>query len=183
MGKPEETYRLILDAAASTLVRLPGASLQDIAEAAGVGRATVHRYFRKRDDLIKELAQISLRDTSEAIEQVTDQEGSAIDKLRRLIEVLMPMANRYQYLSYVWSMLDDPEIYRVYNRQVSAMHDLIDACKSESEISSAMSTRWIASAFDSLIYSAWLSLEYGEIARKDACDLVFNTLVNGVGQR
>lgn len=181
MGKPEETYRLILDAAASTLVRLPGASLQDIAEAAGVGRATIHRYFRKRDDLIKELAQISLRDTSQAIETVTAQEGKAIDKLRRLIEVLMPMANRYQFLSYVWSMLDDPEISRIYNRQTSAMYDLIDACKAEQEISVAISTRWIASVFDSLIYAAWLSQEYGEITRNDSCNMVFNTLIEGVG--
>ncbi len=173
---------MILDAAASTLVRLPGASLQDIAEAAGVGRATIHRYFRKREDLLKELAQISLKDTSEAIETTIAQDGKAIDKLRNLVEVLMPMANRYQYLSYVWSMLDDPEIYRVYNRQTTAMYDLVDACKAEGAISASVSTRWVTSAFDSLVYSAWLSQEYGEIARNDATDLVFNTLIHGVAK-
>ncbi|BFM16692.1 TetR/AcrR family transcriptional regulator [Maricurvus nonylphenolicus] len=180
MGKPEETYRMILDAAASTLVRLPGASLQDIAKAAGVGRATIHRYFRKRDDLIKELAQISLQDTSSVIEGVLAEEVSAAEKLRKLAATLLPMANRYQFLSFVWEMLDDPEIYRMYNRQMSCLHDLIDACKAEGHISPAVSTRWIASAFDSLIYAAWLSLEYGEIARNDASDLVVNTLINGV---
>jgi AcrR family transcriptional regulator len=180
LGKPEETYRMILDAAASTLVRLPGASLQDIAKAAGVGRATIHRYFRKRDDLIWELAKISLKDTSEAIENVLAEEGSAADKFRKLASVLLPMANRYQFLTYVWEMLDDPEIYRTYNRQMTSVHDLIDACKAEGHISPTVSTRWIASAFDSLIYAAWLSLEYGEIARNDASDLVVNTLLDGV---
>ena len=180
MGKPEETYRTIINAAASTLVRMPGASLQDIAEAAGVGRATLHRYFRKRDDLIKELAQIALTDTADAISSVMAEEGTASEKLKSLTAVLIPMANRYQYLSYVWSMLDDPEIYRAYNRQMGCMHDMIDACKAEGAIAATVSTRWIASAFDSLIYAAWLSLEYGEIARNDATDLVFNTLINGV---
>jgi len=174
---------MILDAAASTLVRMPGASLQDIAKAAGVGRATLHRYFRKRDDLIKELAQIALEDTAEAIEQVLSEQGLALDRLKKLVAMLLPMANRYHFLSYVWSMMDDVETSRLYNRQTSAMQDLIDACKAEGSISTNVSTRWVSAVFDSLLYTAWISLEYGEIARNDACDLVVNSLLNGVGER
>lgn len=183
VGKPEETHRMILDAAASTLVRMPGASLQDIAEAAGVGRATLHRYFRKREDLIKDLATTSLEDTADAIELALKASGPAIDRLKQLVVTLLPMANRYQFLSYVWSMMDDIHISRLYNRQSTAMQDLVDACKAEGSVASGVSSRWITSVFDSLLYTAWLSLEYGEIARNDAADLVINTLLDGVGKR
>lgn len=181
MGKPEQTYRIILDAAASTLIRMPGASLQDIAKAAGVGRATLHRYFRKREDLTRELAQNALEETAVAIERVLAEGGPALDRLKSLVVILLPMANRYHFLSYVWSMMDDVEISRLYNRQIAAMQDLIEACKAEGTISNDVSTRWVSSVFDSLLYTAWISLESGEIARNDACDLVMGSFLDGVG--
>ena len=42
----------IIDAAIDTLARNPGASLSEIASRAGVGRASLHRHFSSRGDLV-----------------------------------------------------------------------------------------------------------------------------------
>ena len=42
----------IVDAAIDTFARNPGASLAEVAARAGVGRASLHRHFPSRDDLV-----------------------------------------------------------------------------------------------------------------------------------
>jgi AcrR family transcriptional regulator len=46
---------LVLQAAADVLAERPDASMQDVAEASGLGRTTVYRHFRHRDDLVHAL--------------------------------------------------------------------------------------------------------------------------------
>ena len=53
----ERTVRAILDAANQVLAVTPGATLQQIADAAGVARTTVHRRFANREALLEALAQ------------------------------------------------------------------------------------------------------------------------------
>lgn len=48
-------YDRIVDVAATVLARNPKATLQDIAVAVGLHRATLHRHFRSRDDLLAAL--------------------------------------------------------------------------------------------------------------------------------
>lgn len=55
------TRQTILDAAVAVLCRRPSASLAEVAEAAQVGRTTVHRYFPERSDLIDALS-LHIRD-------------------------------------------------------------------------------------------------------------------------
>ncbi|NKY32441.1 TetR/AcrR family transcriptional regulator [Nocardia speluncae] len=52
----ERTVRAILDAAERVLGQNPNATLEQIAEAAGVARTTVHRRFASREDLIRVMA-------------------------------------------------------------------------------------------------------------------------------
>ncbi|WP_205695828.1 TetR/AcrR family transcriptional regulator [Conexibacter sp. SYSU D00693] len=74
----------ILQAASLLLADQPRASMQDIAEAAGVHRATVHRHFPSRDDLLMALRRRSLDDTIALLRdrELTDGEpGAAVERL------------------------------------------------------------------------------------------------------
>ena len=55
-GPRGRTRRAIIDAAISVLAANPAAPLGDIAEAAGVGRSTLHRHFSERGDLMRAVA-------------------------------------------------------------------------------------------------------------------------------
>ena len=50
-------YQQILDAAAELFAErgFEGASIQDIAQKAGVGKGTVYLYFKTKDDLIRQV--------------------------------------------------------------------------------------------------------------------------------
>ncbi|MEZ7128913.1 TetR/AcrR family transcriptional regulator [Nonomuraea sp. AD125B] len=64
----ERTVRTILAAAERVLSRNPAASMEQIAEAAGVARTTVHRRFASRDALVAALASWATRQFAEAVD-------------------------------------------------------------------------------------------------------------------
>ena len=51
----------IIEAAFSVFSKNPSAALADVAERAGVGRATLHRHFASRDDLMRALSKIAIK--------------------------------------------------------------------------------------------------------------------------
>lgn len=63
----ERTIHAILDAAEQVLSTDPGASMEQIAEHAGVARTTVHRRFATREALIDALAASVVRQTEQAV--------------------------------------------------------------------------------------------------------------------
>ncbi len=90
----------ILDGAAR-IFALQGnqASMNDIAEAAGVARATVYRYFPNRETLLDELAQAAASDVdarlaSARIDEVAPQEGVA-----RVVRALVDVGDSFVLLT------------------------------------------------------------------------------------
>src|SRR6476659_6368620 len=73
MGRPlradaARSVRAILEAAEQVLAEDPGASMEQIAEQAGVARTTVHRRFANRQALIEALAASAKQQLLESVE-------------------------------------------------------------------------------------------------------------------
>ncbi|AZM49654.1 TetR family transcriptional regulator [Streptomyces sp. WAC 06738] len=64
----ERSVRAILEAAEQLLAQEPGASMEQIAAAAGVARTTIHRRFANRQALIEALATSAARQLAQAVE-------------------------------------------------------------------------------------------------------------------
>ncbi|MFG0257728.1 MAG: TetR/AcrR family transcriptional regulator [Phycisphaerales bacterium JB043] len=170
----------ILDAACAELASNPRASLSLIAERAGVGRATLHRHFRTREDLIRELAQQSIREIDEAVAGLEDQARSALHFLELVVEAVIPFGDRYHFLANETWAATDPTLSAELDRQLSSLGELIEICKSEGAIDASIPTPWIVSAIDSLIYTAWSLVATGHIAQRGASSLLMRTLLKGV---
>src|SRR5690349_9892823 len=77
----------ILAAAVVLLDEQPDASLERIAEAAHVTRQTVYAHFTSRDVLLNAVLDQLTQETLEAIDALELDEGPALDKLLRLINL------------------------------------------------------------------------------------------------
>lgn len=180
MGKdPTTTRQNLIRSATATLANHPGASLEEIARRAGVGRATLHRHFGSRDGLIHELTREAISATDRAMAEIP-LDLSATDVLRAVIEAMVPLGDRYHFLTQEAASVTDPEINAEIERQMRDMQELVAAVKREGTIAPDVPDAWVVSAFDALVYAAWTSVHGGWIARRDAPGLVFRTLVSGL---
>lgn len=64
----ERSVRAILEAAEKVLAEDPGATMEQIAEAAGLARTTVHRRFANRQALVEALAASAKRQLADALD-------------------------------------------------------------------------------------------------------------------
>jgi len=172
----------ILQAAATTLARDPGASMQEIAAEAGVGRATVHRYFPKREDLIRELALSCIAKIDEVTEPIRDEDLSAAEALRRVLDVVVPLGDRFRVVGDERAYVHDPAVRAGYLRHMDELGDLVNELKQEGVISADIPTAWVVKTIEALIYAAWSSASDGYIAHRDAASLVYRTIIDGLGQ-
>lgn len=174
----QSTRQLVLDAAARILSQNQGASLAEVAEIAGVGRATVYRYFPTRDKLLQELSIQALDETDKAVEGYEELENS-LDYLKLIAEALIPIGDKYFFLMTHRSSLTDPIVKRRYNRQLRQVEETVEMLKEDGHFSNEIPTAWIVACIDMLIYTAWQTVHDGSVARNEAADLLVRTLQTG----
>jgi AcrR family transcriptional regulator len=90
--------RAVLDAAVALLAERPQATMQEVADASGLGRTTVYRHFPRRQDLIEALFNEVLREAGATIEDALRAPGSALDLLRGLGPRIIAIGDRYRFL-------------------------------------------------------------------------------------
>ena len=88
----------IVDIAIDELSRDPSAGLDDIARAAGIGRTTLHRRYRTRDELMTALRARARQDLREIIRDSRLNEGGAVEALDRLLDNLLTKIGVYRFL-------------------------------------------------------------------------------------
>jgi TetR/AcrR family transcriptional repressor of mexCD-oprJ operon len=90
----------ILDGAAQ-LFAIEGdqASMNDVAEAAGVARATVYRYFPNREALLDELAQTAVRDVDARLESARIDAVPPEEAVARAVRALVDVGNLFVVLA------------------------------------------------------------------------------------
>ncbi|MEM9212133.1 MAG: TetR/AcrR family transcriptional regulator [Pseudomonadota bacterium] len=174
-----ETRDAIIEAAFQIYNENAGASLGDIADRAGVGRATLHRYFPGRDELMAALAMIALEELEAAIEASAGKAQSYEEYFRLAIQAVVPLANRQWFLSHE-AVDADPEVAKAYDASRAEMHAEIEKAKEEGLFDADLPTFWIDEVIENLTYAAWSMVRKGEATPKQAADLAWRTLMNGM---
>jgi TetR/AcrR family transcriptional repressor of mexCD-oprJ operon len=90
--------RAILQAAAQLLAEDPSASMQAIADVAGLSRPTVYRRFPNREELVEAIRREALAEILELLEAAAASSSTAADALRKLICELAGVTARYPLL-------------------------------------------------------------------------------------
>lgn len=114
-GARARTRLAILDAAMRVLPKNPTASINEIADAANVGRSTVHRHFKDRSDLIEELAQHVYVLSDQAIARADPQSGPAAAALRRIAEEQLDIGLALDFIYNEQIFKKKPELFTDLN--------------------------------------------------------------------
>ena len=156
----------------------PGASLAEVAERAGVGRATLHRHFPARTDLLRSLA-IEALDATDAACAHLDQAPTGAAALAWMFEALVPLGAPYAFLARYDT--DDPEVVGRYQAQVASLGGLVEALRSEGHVRPDVPEAWATAVISDAIWTAWSLVAKGEIAPRVAAKLATDTVLHGLG--
>jgi AcrR family transcriptional regulator len=109
----ERTVRAILEAAEHVLSRNPAASMEQIAEAAGVARTTVHRRFASREALVDAMAAWATRQFAEAVEAAHPDTTPPLVALYQVTANVLRVKRDWGF-AMSRALSDDPEVAQVH---------------------------------------------------------------------
>ncbi len=180
MTKIRPTSReAIIEAGFEVFSRNPGASLEEVAKRAGVGRATLHRHFPSREKLMIGLARIANEELDEAVEVATADATSHTQGLKQALSAMIPLADRQWFLTHE-PVDEDEEVRSAYRTGRDELAAEIDAARQEGTFASDIPTIWLVEVYENLIYTAWTLVRNGDATAGQASDLAWRTLTQGL---
>jgi AcrR family transcriptional regulator len=122
-GTTERTRAVILEAAARVLGRRPDAAMADIADEAGVGRATLYRHFPTRESLLRGAEEAGIAELTAGIEAANLGDLTVERAIARLTSVFMRTGAKYA----AFITQDEDHQHSVdKQRVIQRVRDLID---------------------------------------------------------
>lgn len=106
----EARFNAILDSATILLVENPTASMNEIAEYAGIGIATLHRYVESREKLMLFLGHRAIQLVSDTVNQIPLDEERSENYIPELIEALIPLGDKIYFLGHDASVFNNKEL-------------------------------------------------------------------------
>lgn len=173
------TRDAIIEAAFDVFAKQPTASLGDVAERAGVGRATLHRHFAGRPELMRALAKIALDELDLAVDEATANAESYEEGFRLALYAMIPLANRQWFLAHE-GMEADEEVATAYKASRDELSADVEKAKEEGFFDATIPTLWIVETYENLTYTAWSFVRSGEATPKQAADLAWRTFCQGL---
>ena len=172
----------IIDAAIGVLAGNPDASLATIAEAAGVGRATLYRHFPGRNDLIDAISRQAIEETDAAVRKIRWENTTSSEFLLAVFEAMVPLGDRYHFLMVMAPAAVDGEAGEAYARQLREVEEMMHWMRRDGTLAPDVPVDWAVLIVDSLIYAAWTAVRDGSVAPRHAAALACRTFLSGLSR-
>ncbi|MFF5186802.1 TetR/AcrR family transcriptional regulator [Streptomyces sp. NPDC000345] len=169
----------VLRSAAALLTRKSTATMDEVARAAGISRATLHRHFAGRDALVRALEALGIAECETALDTARLDDGPASDAVRRLVRAIEPSAGLLAFLysenqlfegegqNQGWTRIDD-RIAALFRRGQAGGEFRID-----------LTPAWLTEALYGLLASGAWAVSEGRVARNDFTHMVVELLLGG----
>ncbi|MFI6322701.1 TetR/AcrR family transcriptional regulator [Nonomuraea sp. NPDC050556] len=178
----------IVTSAIQHLNKSPTASMAQVAEAAGVSRATLHRHFTSREELLEAMGTRAL-DAWEAVQQAVNlhealknPDAEAVERtLRDLLAGLVEVADEHGFALTDYILEEHPGLQARCDELETHEIDLITAAQRLGVLRADLPARWVSNTVYGVLVTVRESLRRGDIARRDASRLAVETFMHGTG--
>jgi AcrR family transcriptional regulator len=120
--RSDRTAGAILDAAAHVLSEQGNSSsMADVAEAAGVSRATLYRYYPHREALLGALASEALADGAARLADAGLERATVEEAIKRIVRAIVAVGDRYAVLVQEHVKFDAAEAERLLGAPMRAV--------------------------------------------------------------
>ena len=178
---PAEPVRdVVLRAAAALLATDSGASLAEIAAAAGVGRTTVHRVFPTRGDLLTALALEAVERLTSALGAARLDDGPATDVLARVVEEVLPLSDELAFLDSGPEVWDLPQMRDAWWSVTASLDTLVQRGQLEGDIRGDIPAEVVVEAFTGILLGVWNGVRDGRVAPATATRHVVTLTLAGI---
>lgn len=178
-GPDDEHRDGLLWRIAGFLARSPNATQSQIAHAAGVSRATLHRLFAGKDSLVDELLARAEATVLAAASAARLEETPAEDALRRLVAELT-QHSAYMALLYTLHKEGDPHEESDAWRQADGMIvSFFEQGQRDGSFAPQLTAGWMAESLYALTAAGEWAVQSGRCAPRDVATLVFESFWNG----
>ncbi|MGW2240210.1 TetR/AcrR family transcriptional regulator [Streptomyces sp. NPDC001759] len=182
----ERSVRAILEAAEQVFAQDAGASMEQVAEAAGLTRITVHRRFANRQALLEALAVSAKQQLIDAIEEARPDAAPALVALHRVTANVLRVKNTWRFtLSHATA--HTPTAAALWDEIDTHTVDLMNRAQREGLLAPDADLAWTRQVYYALLSEAINKpgAEQDPAAQDpDAlATLVIDTLLHGAGPR
>ncbi|MEV0126699.1 helix-turn-helix domain-containing protein [Streptomyces sp. NPDC050703] len=177
----ERTVRAILEAAERVLSANPAATVEQIAEAAGVARTTVHRRFASRDALIAALAAWATQRFREAVEAARPDTAPPAVALHQATVNVLRVKVSWRFAMDATATRADPEVARVHAGILASCERLFARARDTGLLGPDTDLDWARRVYYALIHEAAAQEPSTDAAVDAQATRVVTTLLHGLG--
>ncbi|GIO44920.1 TetR/AcrR family transcriptional regulator [Paenibacillus apis] len=169
----------ILDEATKLLIKKPNASMHEIAESAGIGIATLHRYVESREQLMIFLGLRAIEVVSETMKEIRLDEENCETFIPELIEALIPLGDKIYFLAHDATVNYNREIEEEDQKLREPVLRAVGLLQQKGYFRQNVDKNWIVNVLYSLLFLTWQQVVDGDIAKNSAAALVVDTFYHG----
>lgn len=179
------TKEKLIDAAVVALNRDESATIEQIANVAGVTRRTVHRYFNDRDTLVQECKQTMLQVCNHKMTQAYQSSQQPASQLENMFYAALEVGTQY---SFVKKLFKRDQYTDLANNNELAFDDvkanwfkLVELLQQQGAINSKLSIPWIYNLFGGMVDIAIEAQQAGDVARNDIKTFSWTSFKGSIG--
>jgi AcrR family transcriptional regulator len=179
-GTTARTRRAILDAAVSAYAEDRGASLGEIAKAAGVGRSTLHRYFTDRKALVHALVEDAVESTERCFAEAALDQDSPAEAFGRLVPAMFELGPRLNFLFSETSAAEELWEGTRWEEAHAPVGALFVRGQAAGVFDPGIDADWFVRTLWYLLAAGWEATQEDAIPKHRAIALVTRTLRHGL---